>query len=274
MGLTELYLPQNHTANAQMASHMSEAVQEMINQWTVTGQFTQNPQLEITLENWMERATAHDFSKAFYNEHHHPDLNFLRSIINRLPINEARGKCIELIKNRQIAAAEQTLQLNRQLHLTQSLEDLGIFEDTQGTYLQTYNVAHSAGINSGFGPIVSYYDTTYDLASFDDDENPIYKNIAVMERITCLTPSTPAPNRYLQLAQLSQSHGMTTWILAPRRQEFLEKNSISVIVPYADGPIASGLKNADEIFDLLYLLFSDNPSTRLFVDATKHLYTR
>ncbi len=272
MGLTELYLPQGLTASHQMASHMSEAVQEMINQWTATGQFAQNPQLETTLENWMERATARDFSKAFYNEHHHPDLNFLRGIINHLPINEARGKCIELIKNRQIAAAEQTLQLNRQLHLAQSLEDLGIFEDTHGTYLQTYNVAHSAGINSGFGPFVSYYDTTYDLASFDADENPIYKNIAVMEGITYLTISTPAPNRYLQLAQLSEGHGITTWILTPRRQEFLEKNNISVVVPYADGPIASGLKNADEIFDLLYLLFSDNPSTQLFVGAAKQLY--
>ncbi|MBP7967629.1 hypothetical protein KAZ66_05165 [Candidatus Woesebacteria bacterium] len=131
MGITELYLPHNLTADHHMSSHMSAAVQEMINQWTATGQFTQNPQLEGTLENWMERATAHDFSKAFYNEHHHPDLKFLRSIINRLPINEARGKCIELIKDRQIAAAEQTIQLNRQLHLTQSLEDLEFLKISQ-----------------------------------------------------------------------------------------------------------------------------------------------
>lgn len=93
-----------------------------------------------------------------------------------------------------------------------------------------------------------------------------------MEGITYLTPSTPAPNRYLQLAQLSEGQGATTWNLTPRRQAFLEKNNISVVVPYADGPIASGFKNADEIFDLLYLLFSDNPSTQLFVDAAKQLY--
>ncbi|MBP7967628.1 hypothetical protein KAZ66_05160 [Candidatus Woesebacteria bacterium] len=66
---------------------------------------------------------------------------------------------------------------------------------------------------------------------------------------------------------------MTTWNLTPHRQEFLEKNNIAVVVPYADGPIATGFKNADEIFDLLYLLYSDNPSTRLFVDAAKQLYT-